>query len=119
MRVINFILALIVVVAVVHVEPNLGGRVLNMKEEVSLVSLDKGPVPPSGPSGCTYIPGSGGTHCHGKEINVAGNSQPHTGETYPLLKPINIEALLHTWEASFLISFNKLEHTLVKGEGSN
>ncbi|RDX88607.1 hypothetical protein CR513_29787, partial [Mucuna pruriens] len=94
MRVINFILALILVVAVVHVEPNLGGRVLNMKDQVILVSLDKGPVPPSGPSGCTYIPGSGGTHCHGKEMNVAGNSQHHSGETYPrLVLPFGVETI--------------------------
>ncbi|KAK4775673.1 hypothetical protein SAY87_023634 [Trapa incisa] len=26
-------------------------------------SLSRGTVPPSGPSGCTYIPGSGGSKC--------------------------------------------------------
>ncbi|KAL9277173.1 hypothetical protein ACSQ67_025275 [Phaseolus vulgaris] len=64
MKVLNFILALIVFLAVVHVEPNLASRVLNMKEQLNLVSVDdKGPVPPSGPSTCTYIPGTGGKNC--------------------------------------------------------
>ncbi|KAK8472031.1 hypothetical protein PHAVU_002G096366 [Phaseolus vulgaris] len=61
MKVLNFILSLILLLAVVHVEPNLAGRALNMNE---LLSLDnKGPVTPSGPSTCTYIPRTGGKNC--------------------------------------------------------
>lgn len=30
---------------------------------VRLEVLPKGEVPPSGPSGCTYIPGTGGSNC--------------------------------------------------------
>ncbi|CAJ1976519.1 unnamed protein product [Sphenostylis stenocarpa] len=84
MKVLNFILALILFVAVVHVEPNLASRVLKMKERVSLVSLDnKGPVPPSGPSTCTYIPGTGGKNCPPVEeiMNVEENTRHHSAET--------------------------------------
>ncbi|TKY51843.1 hypothetical protein E2542_SST23362 [Spatholobus suberectus] len=96
MRVLNFILALILVLVVFHVQPNLAGRVLNMKEQLNLMSLDKGPVTPSGPSTCTYIPGSGGTNCPLKEMNVAGNVQHHSGETYPrLLVPFGVATNQH------------------------
>ncbi|GAU25283.1 hypothetical protein TSUD_17960 [Trifolium subterraneum] len=55
-----------------YVQPNHGGRILNIeKKELRLESLDKGPVAPSGPSGCTSIPGSGGTNC---PMNVAGHA---------------------------------------------
>ncbi|CAJ1976520.1 unnamed protein product [Sphenostylis stenocarpa] len=87
MKVLNFLLAFILLVAVVHVEPNLAGRVLNMNEPLNLMSLDnKGPVTPSGPSTCTYIPRTGGKNCPPlEEMNVAGNFQHHGGETYPRL----------------------------------
>ncbi|KAG2402003.1 hypothetical protein LR48_Vigan09g111300 [Vigna angularis] len=64
--------AVVVVGTVVEVVPSVGGRVLKMKEEGGVVSVyDKGPVPPSGPSTCTYIPGTGGTNCPPvKEINI-------------------------------------------------
>ncbi|KAG4997821.1 hypothetical protein JHK82_028593 [Glycine max] len=78
--------------------PNLAGRVLNMKEQLSLVSLDdKGPVTPSGPSTCTYIPGTGGTNCPPvKEINVAGNALHLSGETYPrLVVPFGVSKNQH------------------------
>ncbi|KAK7278500.1 hypothetical protein RJT34_23530 [Clitoria ternatea] len=73
----NFVLALILLIVVVHVQPNQAGRVLKMKQKLNLMSLDKGPVTPSGPSGCTYVPGSGGTNCHWKQMNVAGKAQQH------------------------------------------
>ncbi|KAL2530340.1 Uncharacterized protein Fot_22941 [Forsythia ovata] len=38
------------------------------KRGIFLHVLQKGPVPPSGPSGCTNIPGSGGSGCPIKEI---------------------------------------------------
>jgi len=98
MKFLNFILALIVFLAVVHVEPNLATRVLNTKEQLSLVSVDeKGPVPPSGPSTCTHIPGTGGKNCPPLEeiMNVAGNTLHHTAqteiETYPrFVVPIGV-----------------------------
>ncbi|KAF5775684.1 hypothetical protein HanRHA438_Chr00c21g0852361 [Helianthus annuus] len=41
------------------------GRLVDLKSANKLVlqSLPKGQVSPSGPSGCTYIPGSGGPPC--------------------------------------------------------
>ena len=35
-------------------------------------SLQAGPVPPSGPSPCTHIPGQRGGRCALNEMNVAG-----------------------------------------------
>ncbi|KAL5139178.1 Protein PIN-LIKES 3 [Glycine soja] len=98
--VLNFILALILLVAVVHVQPSLAGRVLNMKEKLSLMSLDKGPVTPSGPSTCTYIPGTGGKNCPPlEEMNVAGNFHHHSDETYPrLVVPFGSTQTMELWK---------------------
>lgn len=91
MRVLNIVLVVLLLLTIMHVEPNFGGRILKMeKKELRLQSLDKGPVPPSGPSGCTYIPGSGGTNCPVKEMNVAGNPKMYhrqVGRSYHKWKP--------------------------------
>ncbi|KAH6808974.1 transmembrane protein [Perilla frutescens var. frutescens] len=50
-------------------------------------SLEKGPVPPSGPSGCTNIPGSGGSGCPIKEMHFAGGARPHRGGRSPTSHP--------------------------------
>ncbi|KAG4908303.1 hypothetical protein JHK86_056787 [Glycine max] len=79
-------------------KPNLAVRVLNMKEQLNLMSLDKGPVTPSGPSTCTYIPGTGGKNCPPlEEMNVAGNYvQHHSDETYPrLVVPFGVATNQH------------------------
>ncbi|MED6131601.1 hypothetical protein PIB30_011203 [Stylosanthes scabra] len=75
MRVLKIVLALFLLLSIVHVQPNQAIRVMNMKKQLGLMeTLDKGPVPPSGPSSCTFIPGSGGTRCPPvNEMNVAGN----------------------------------------------
>ena len=65
-------------------------RVLQSKEEelmkkmnnVRLEALPRGDVPPSGPSGCTYIPGSGGSGCPINQRNFAGGSLPRAS-AYP------------------------------------
>ena len=75
MRTLNIVL-LLLLLTIMYVRPNHGVRVLNMKE-LRLQALDKGPVAPSGPSGCTFIPGSGGTHCPIEEMNVAGHVKHH------------------------------------------
>ncbi|KAJ1409461.1 hypothetical protein SESBI_22751 [Sesbania bispinosa] len=68
---------------------------------VELEALDKGPVPPSGPSGCTYIPGSGGTgtgtHCPVNQMNVAGSTQHHRARAaYPrLVVPFGVATNQH------------------------
>ena len=97
MRVLNVVLALLLLLAIVHVQPNLAGRVLNTKKNLRLQVLDKGPVTPSGPSGCTFIPGSGGTKCPPvKEMNVAGNVHHHRGAAYPrLVVPCGVASNQH------------------------
>lgn len=60
----KFMFAVVVVGAVVEVVASVDGKIMKMKEERGVVFVyDKGPVPPSGPSTCTYIPGTGGTNC--------------------------------------------------------
>ncbi|QCE07673.1 hypothetical protein DEO72_LG9g2693 [Vigna unguiculata] len=99
MKVLNFILALIFFLAVVDVEPNLAIRVLNMMEQPSLVSVeDKGPVPPSGPSTCTYIPRTGGKNCPPFEeiMNVSEQNYEAETETYPrLVVPTGVATSQH------------------------
>ncbi|KAK7391339.1 hypothetical protein VNO78_19754 [Psophocarpus tetragonolobus] len=75
MRVLNVVLVLLMFLTIMQAQPNLGARVLN--NPLRLESLSKGPAPPSGPSGCTYIPGSGGAHCPLKEMNVPGIAKHH------------------------------------------
>ncbi|KAF5193422.1 hypothetical protein FRX31_016991 [Thalictrum thalictroides] len=82
-RVPSMVMAAIVVVLVIvlisSIHPLNATRVLYEEEERlvrrSLISesLQRGPVPPSGPSGCTYIPGSGGPSCpiQGKKVAAA------------------------------------------------
>ncbi|KAJ1383936.1 hypothetical protein SESBI_42948 [Sesbania bispinosa] len=63
MRILNVAMALLLLLTIFHVVA--AGRELKMKkkQQLRLEALNKGPVPPSGPSGCTYIPGSGASHC--------------------------------------------------------
>ncbi|KAK6645754.1 hypothetical protein PHAVU_L001649 [Phaseolus vulgaris] len=96
MKVLNFIFAVVLLAAVVDVVPTLAGRGLNMKEQGSLVSIDdKGPVPPSGPSTCTFIPGTGGTNC--PPVISAENTQHHSHEAnYPrLVVPFGVSTNQH------------------------
>lgn len=53
-------------------------------EVLILQSLQKGPVTPPGGSGCTFIPGNGGSGCPVKEMNVAGRALPRP-TAYPHL----------------------------------
>ncbi|KAL3506059.1 hypothetical protein ACH5RR_031441 [Cinchona calisaya] len=79
-RLISFALfTIIFVLFFLHLQPGQATRVLHGQEkelmekaQILLQSLPKGPVPPSDPSGCTYIPGSGGTGCPIKQMNFAG-----------------------------------------------
>ncbi|KAL0457067.1 UNVERIFIED_CONTAM: hypothetical protein Slati_1045900 [Sesamum latifolium] len=50
-----------------------------MAEATSLLleSLPRGPVPPSGSSPCTYIPGQGGGPCPLNERHFAGRRSAH------------------------------------------
>lgn len=72
-----------VLLVLLYVQPCKASRVLEDEKRewrkkgndyhiIVLQSLQRGPVTPSGPSGCTYIPGSGGSPCPVKEMNFAG-----------------------------------------------
>lgn len=77
---------LVLLLLLLYVEPyRVNSRILCaeeevewMKKELSLQSLQKGPVPPSGSSGCTNIPGQGGPNCPNKEMHFAGNALPRS-----------------------------------------
>ncbi|KAL8048105.1 hypothetical protein ABFX02_07G042000 [Erythranthe guttata] len=56
-----------------------GEEALLKDKSLFLNSLQKGPVPPSGPSGCTNIPGSGGGACPINEMHFAGGAPPRRG----------------------------------------
>ncbi|KAI4345761.1 hypothetical protein L6164_012857 [Bauhinia variegata] len=76
-------LLLLLLLTLMHVQPSHAGRFLKKEKQLKLQILDKGPVPPSGPSSCTYVPGTGGTNCPIDGINAAGNAlhghQHHNG----------------------------------------
>ncbi|OVA14681.1 hypothetical protein BVC80_1817g27 [Macleaya cordata] len=55
-----------------------------MKRELVLQSLPRGPPTPSGPSGCSNIPGGGGPNCPINQMNFAGNVLHHVN-VYPRL----------------------------------
>ncbi|KAI3469705.1 hypothetical protein Pfo_026368, partial [Paulownia fortunei] len=84
MRHLNVLLVLILSI-LLCVQLGKGSRLLHdqvetLKEKgLSINSLQKGPVPPSGPSGCTNIPGSGGGGCPINEMHFAGRGAPPHG----------------------------------------
>ena len=82
----NALVLLLLLTILLHGQPN-QARLLVEEKQARLQSLQKGPVPPSGPSGCTYIPGSGGKNCPTaiNGINAAGNAFHRRGEVYPRL----------------------------------
>ncbi|MCD9637929.1 hypothetical protein HAX54_021480 [Datura stramonium] len=57
----NLLVFLTLVLIVLSAQPGTGTRLLHEKELMNLQSLQRGPVPPSGPSGCTNIPGNTGS----------------------------------------------------------
>lgn len=71
----NIALAVMLLLALVCLEPNSASRVLYdhadqeesetlvVKKKPGLQSLQRGTVPSSEASGCTYIPGTGGSTC--------------------------------------------------------
>ena len=88
MSLFNVIFAALLFLLLVHTQPCKAGRVLGNKELVGLQlqSLQKGPVTPPGSSGCTHIPGGGGSGCPVKEMNFAGGHHlPRNSGAYPRL----------------------------------
>lgn len=68
-----------------------GGRILNEKPSVGLQSLERGPVPPSAPSGCTHIPESSGTKCPMiGEMHVAGHGMAQSSAYPSVVVPVSV-----------------------------
>ncbi|OVA05286.1 hypothetical protein BVC80_441g26 [Macleaya cordata] len=71
MKILSMILGTVIVLLLLFLSTypcEAAGRVLHEKNRLvdirlGLESLQRGPISPSGPSGCTNIPGSGGTDC--------------------------------------------------------
>ncbi|XP_022851467.1 uncharacterized protein LOC111373200 [Olea europaea var. sylvestris] len=84
MRHLNCVVLVVVVLAMLLcVQPAESSRLLSdqdmrlKKRGIFLHALQRGPVPPSGPSGCTNIPGGGGSGCPIREMHLAGGgTQP-------------------------------------------
>ncbi|KAF5738906.1 hypothetical protein HS088_TW12G00102 [Tripterygium wilfordii] len=55
----------LMILQILLMQPNeaQASRVLDQDNVLMLQSLQRGPVRPSGPNGCTYIPGRGGAPC--------------------------------------------------------
>ncbi|KDP44280.1 hypothetical protein JCGZ_05747 [Jatropha curcas] len=73
--------------------PNEATRILDEEEEnfmmmvvkkqgLILQSLQKGPVTPSGPNGCNYVPGRGGAPCTSQRT-FAGHGVAPPNHAYP------------------------------------
>jgi hypothetical protein len=78
MRILNLILAVLLLLSL-HVQLYKASRILpeELNKDLSLQSLQKGPVPPSAGSGCTNIPGRNGPSCpQVNEMHYAGNTLP-------------------------------------------
>ncbi|KAK4586175.1 hypothetical protein RGQ29_023394 [Quercus rubra] len=65
-----------------------GGELLH--KELRLQSLQRGPVAPSGPSGCTYIPGTNGPGCPVNEMHYARNALPRASPYPRLMGPFGM-----------------------------
>ncbi|GFZ08765.1 hypothetical protein Acr_20g0005730 [Actinidia rufa] len=95
MRVVSVALTLVVLVLLhVHVQPCKASSRTLKREYINLESLEKGPVPPSGPSGCTNIPGMGGPTCPSVQgMNYAGEALPRA-RAYPrLMVPFGVATI--------------------------
>ncbi|KAK4718567.1 hypothetical protein R3W88_016905 [Solanum pinnatisectum] len=57
----NLLVFLTLIVLIMFFQPGKGTRLLHEKDLMNLQSLQRGPVPSSGPSGCTNIPGNSGS----------------------------------------------------------
>ncbi|XAR57375.1 hypothetical protein NMG60_11025496 [Bertholletia excelsa] len=86
---------LLVLIGLLLFQPCKATRVLLEEEMVKrratlLQSLPRGPVPPSGPSGCTNISGSGGIGCLVKERNFVGAALARTGAQPRVAVPLRV-----------------------------
>nr|DAD36710.1 TPA_asm: hypothetical protein HUJ06_007351 [Nelumbo nucifera] len=91
--------AIIAFVLLLGIQPLMASRILGgeeewMKRSVLLGSLQRGSVPSSGSSTCTYVPGSGGNSCPipatVSEKNFAGSALAHISAFPHLLIPFGV-----------------------------
>ncbi|KAK9083340.1 hypothetical protein Scep_029811 [Stephania cephalantha] len=61
------------------------------RNSVVIESLPRGPVRPSGPSGCTYIPGRGGPKCPLIGNKIAGAAALNNHDRSGRLQFLNVE----------------------------
>lgn len=91
---INAVLAVLLLLLCL-VQPNKASRILYdeerfiIKQELSLQSL-RGELPPSEPSKCTYIPGTGGSGCPLNVKNYAGHRLPYASAYPRLMVPFGV-----------------------------
>lgn len=66
-----------------------GGETLKEKGIPIHSLIKRGPVPPSGSSGCTHIPGTGGNGCPINGKYFAGGAQPRRRlQRFPVVWPL-------------------------------
>lgn len=88
MRALHLALAMAVILFLLQLQPNVAGRILHEKQamvrgtELKLQSLQRVSIPPSGPSGCTFIPGTNGPGCPLNERHYAANRSQHLPSTH-------------------------------------
>ncbi|KGN56901.1 hypothetical protein Csa_009866 [Cucumis sativus] len=79
-----------ILLLLLQLQPNLAGRTLHekppmvrrMELNLKLQSLQRVSVPPSGPSGCTFIPGTNGPGCPLKERHYVANHSTQRPSTH-------------------------------------
>lgn len=98
MRLLNKVLAVLLVLFLlqhVQIQSCKASRLLYkggelLRKEIGLQSLQRGPVAPSGPSGCTYIPGTNGPGCPVNEMHYARNALPRASPYPRLMGPFGM-----------------------------
>lgn len=113
----------IVLLVIMRINPYEACRVLEDKGGVwerrgghLLGSLQKGPVP-SGPSGCTNVPGNPGPSCPVQEMHFAGDVLAHAGAYPPQVIPLGVASngqwsYCYDWKFLFLFFFSSPAYKL-------
>ncbi|KAJ4831933.1 hypothetical protein Tsubulata_034549 [Turnera subulata] len=94
MKILNLVLPTVLLLSL-HFGSYTSSRILRgeLDGKLALQSLQRGPVPPSGASGCTHIPGKPGPSCPTNlvnEIHYAANALPRASAYTPLMIPFNV-----------------------------
>lgn len=96
MGLLNIVLAMLLLLFLLNVQLYNASRPLYeegelfLNKDIRLQSLQRGDVPSSGASGCTYIPGTGGPGCPVKEMHYAGDALPRATAFPHLVVPLGV-----------------------------